>query len=156
MKLSQKTIMLCIAAFSMAQAQTNDSTDQTESPQAGDEFNTGSVGSERGRLGMQRTQTEAEIKAREEQQRLEAAALAARQEQWRLEQAERERAHAEAMQSQAASASGVEPESAPAGKSKDMSRTLEQLKSLGELKDDGYINEEEFQKIKQKIIDSQL
>lgn len=148
--------MVCMAAFSMAQAQTTESADQAQSPPAADEINTGSVGSERARLGMQRVQTEAEIKAREEQQRLEAAALAARQEQWRLEQVERERAHAEAMQSQAASAPVAEPQPAAAGKSKDMSRTLEQLRSLGELKDDGYISEEEFQKIKQKILDSQL
>ena len=156
MKPSLMTMMMCMAIFSMAQAQTADSANQSERPQAGDELSTGSVESERGRLGMQRAQTEAEIRAREEQQRLEEAKLRARQEQWRLEQAERERAQAEAMHSQATSAPSAEPRAAATGKSKDMSRTLGQLKSLGELKDDGYITEEEFQKIKQKILDSQL
>ncbi|MBT8066598.1 MAG: SHOCT domain-containing protein [Gammaproteobacteria bacterium] len=105
---------------------------------------------------MQRIQTEAEIKAREEQQRLEQAKLKARQEQWRLEQAERERAQAEAMQSPAAIVTSTQPSPTAKAESKDMSQTLEQLRTLGELKDDGYITEEEFQKIKQRILDSQL
>ena len=37
----------------------------------------------------------------------------------------------------------------------DMYRMLEQLKLLGELKDDGYISEEEFRRIKQRILDDQ-
>ena len=43
-----------------------------------------------------------------------------------------------------------------AGSRKDMSRTLEQLRSLGELKDAGYVTEDEFERIKQNILDSQL
>ncbi len=140
MKPSLKALMMCIAAFSVVQAQTTDSADRAEQSQTSDESKVRSVESERGRLGMQRTQTETEIRAREEQRRLEEA----------------QRAQAEAMKSEQASAPGAEPGPTAAGKSRDMSRTLEQLRSLGELKDDGYITEEEFQKIKQKILDSQI
>ena len=140
-----------MAAFSLAQAPIADSAAQT-----GDATSTQSVESERSRLGMQRIQTEAEIKAREEQQRLEEEQRKARQEQWRLEQAERERAQAEAMQSQAAIVPSTQPPPTAKAESKDMSKTLEQLRTLGELKDDGYITDEEFQKIKQRILDSQL
>ena len=145
-----------MAAFALAQAPLADSAAQTESSQASDAANAQSVESERSRLGMQRIQTEAEIKAREEQQRLEQERLKARQEQWRLEQAERERAQAEAMQSRAAIVPSTQPSPTAKAESKDMSQTLEQLRTLGELKDDGYITEEEFQKIKQRILDSQL
>ncbi|MDH3305084.1 MAG: SHOCT domain-containing protein [Gammaproteobacteria bacterium] len=37
-----------------------------------------------------------------------------------------------------------------------MSRTPEQLRSLGELKDAGYVTEDEFERIRQKILNSQL
>ena len=142
MKFSLKTLMICMAAFSLAQAQTAGIADQTNQSQTTDEPNARSVESERGRLGMQRIQTETEIRAREEQRRLEEA------------ERERQQAQEEAMKSQEASAP-AEPGPNDTGKSRDMSRTLEQLRSLGQLKDDGYITEDEFQKIKKKILDSQ-
>jgi hypothetical protein len=37
----------------------------------------------------------------------------------------------------------------------DLSRTLEQLRTLGELRDAGYVTAEEFERIKRKILDSQ-
>jgi len=60
------------------------------------------------------------------------------------------------MKSEEVSAPRSELKPTDAGSSRDMSRTLEQLRSLGELKDDGYITEEEFRKIKQKILDSRI
>ena len=153
---SAKTMMIGLAALALAQAPIADSATQTESSQATDAANIQSVESERSRLGMQRIQTEAEIKAREEQQRLEEEQRKARQEQWRLEQVERERAQAEAMQSQAAIVPSTPSAPTATAESKDMSQTLEQLRTLGELKDDGYITDEEFKKIKQRILDSQL
>lgn len=142
MKFSLKTLMFCMAAFSLAQAQTAGVADQTNQSQANDETNARSVESERGRLGMQRIQTETEVRAREEQRRLEEA------------ERERQRAQEEAMKSQEASTPNAEPGPNDTGKSRDMSRTLEQLRSLGQLKDDGYITEDEFQMIKKKILDS--
>lgn len=169
MKLGLVTLFICLTALSIAQAQTEDTTDRS---QTNDEANARSVESERERLGMQRIQTETEIRAREEQRQLAEAErerlgmqriqaeteLRAREEQQRLEVAERERQQAqqEAMSSQPVNATGASSEPTDAGKRKDMSRTLEQLRSLGQLKDDGYLTEEEFQRIKQRILDSQI
>ena len=105
MKFILRTLMIYVAGLSIALAQTTDIADQAENATV----------SERERLGNQRIQIEAEMRAREEQRRIEEA-----------------------------------------GSRVDMTRTLEQLRLLGELKDDGYITEEEFRKIKQKILDSRL
>lgn len=136
------TMMICAALLSILQVQTAFSAEQSEGSQASGEAK--SVESERGRLAMQRIQTETEIRAREEQQRLEE------------EQRQLQRAQEEAARRQQVAVAESRPQSADPVKTRDMSRTLEQLRSLGELKDDGYITEEEFQKIKQKILDSQL
>lgn len=133
MKFGLKTLVIYMAALSVALAQTNDIADETEQSQAYDEQKARSVESERGRLANQRIQAETEIRAREEQQRLEEA------------ERERLRTQEEAIKSKEA----IAPSS-------DISRTLKQLRSLGELKDDGYITEEEFRRIKQKILDSQI
>ena len=100
-----RTLMIYGAGLSIALAQTTGIADQAENATV----------SERERLGNQRIQIEAEMRAREEQRRIEEA-----------------------------------------GSRVDMTRTLEQLRMLGELKDDGYITEDEFRKIKQKILDSRL
>ena len=105
MKFILRTLMIYVAGLSIALAQTTDIADQAENATV----------SERERLGNQRIQIEAEMRAREEQRRIEEA-----------------------------------------GSRVDMTRTLEQLRLLGELKDDGYVTEEEFRKIKQKILDSRL
>ena len=144
MKFGLKTLVLYMAALSVALAQTNDIADGTEQSQTYDEQKARSLESERGRLANQRIQAETEIRAREEQRRLEEA------EQARL------RAQEEAIKSEAAIAPSSDFQSAEAASSTDMSRVLKQLRSLGELKDDGYITEEEFRTIKQKILDSQI
>lgn len=133
MKFGLKTLVIYMAALSVALAQTNDIADETEQSQAYDEQKARSVESERGRLANQRIQAETEIRAREDQQRLEEA------------ERDRLRTQEEAIKSKEA----IAPSS-------DISRTLKQLRSLGELKDDGYITEEEFRRIKQKILDSQI
>jgi len=144
MKLGLSTLIIYMAALSMALAQTTDNADGTERSQQYDEPKTRSVESERERLAQQRIQTEAEIRAREEQRRLEEA------------EQERLRAQEEAIRSKVAVAPGSESRPTETSGNNDISRTLEQLRSLGELKDDGYITEEEFRKIKQKILDSQI
>jgi len=143
MRLYLKTLIIYMAAHSLALAQVADVADETERSQAKDEQNAESLYSERARLGNQRIQTEADVKAREEQRR--------------LEEAERERLRAQEAARRSEEAIGQSSVVRPveAGSSADMSRTLEQLRALGELKDDGYITEEEFSKIKQKILDSQ-
>jgi hypothetical protein len=129
MKIILRTLMIYVAGLSMALAQTTGVEDSTVS--------------ERERLGNQRIQIEAEMRAREEERRLEEA------EQARL------RAEEAALRS-AAAAPVATPGASKADNSVDMSRTLEQLRMLGELKDDGYITAEEFGRIKKKILDSRL
>ena len=136
--------MIYMAAISMALAQTTGTADRSEASQTSEEQKVHSVESERARLGQQRIQLEAELRAREEQQRLE------EEEQRRL------LAQEEAARGEEAIAPTSESRPAETGTSTDMSKTLQQLRSLGELKDDGYITEEEFQRIKQKILDSQI
>lgn len=144
MKLGLRTLVIFMVAISMAMAQTSDMADATERSQTYDEQRAGSLESERARLGNQRIQTELEIRAREEQRRLEEA------------EQEKRRAQDEAAKSDEAIAPSSESVPTEAGDSIDMSRTLKQLRSLGELKDDGYITEDEFRRIKQKILDSRL
>ena len=134
MKFILRTLMIYVAGLSIALAQTTGIADQAENAAA----------SERERLGNQRIQIEAEMRAREEQRRLEEA-----------EQA-RVRAEQAAARSEMAAAQNAKPDAAEVAGSNDMYRTLEQLRLLGELKDDGYITEEEFGRIKQKILDSRL
>ena len=135
MKFILRTIMIYVAALSIALAQTTDIADGVENATV----------SERERLGNQRIQIEAEMRAREEQRRLEEA-----------EQARLRAAEAAKRSEVAGIAPGSTPGATAAGSRVDMSRTLEQLRMLGELKDDGYVTEEEFRKIKQKILDSRL
>ena len=135
MKFIPRTLMIYVAGLSIALAQTTGIADQAENATV----------SERERLGNQRIQIEAEMRAREEQRRLEEA-----------EQARLRSAEAAQRSEIAATTPGAMPGATAAESRVDMSRTLEQLRMLGELKDDGYITEDEFRKIKQKILDSRL
>lgn len=144
MKSGLKMLMILMVVPSMALAQTSDVAERTEGSQAYDEDRVGSLESERERLGNQRIRTEVELRAREEQRRLAAA------------EQEKLREQDKGTESDAAIAPSSGSPPAEADSSKDMSRTLEQLRSLGELKDAGYITEDEFERIKQKILDSQL
>lgn len=95
---------------------------------------------ERARLANERIQAEAERRAREEQELQSRAAASA---------------------APAQSAQGVPaPSQAPAGPARpstDADRTergLEQLRELARMKDAGYLTDAEFQRVKQKILDS--
>jgi uncharacterized membrane protein len=144
MRAGLKTLIIFMVAHSIALAQTSDMADATERSRTDEEHKARALESERARLGNQRIQTEVEIRAREEQRRLAAA------------EQERRRAEDEATRKALPVAASSAPVPKEAGDSDDMSRTLQQLRSLGELKDDGYITEDEFRRIKQKILDSRL
>lgn len=101
------------------------------------------MAAERAKLANQRIRVEADQKAREEEERQRAAA-------------EQALPQGEAVQSQQEPRS--DPATLPAAPATadrtDMYRVLEQLRELGELRDAGYVTEEEFQELKQAIIGS--
>jgi hypothetical protein len=120
-----------------------------------------SIAAQRSQLANQRIQLEAERRAREQEERLQQAE-------------ELERVQREAARPDAAQASEPGPQSTLAGQGQaadnsvsgaipsgnetatgnaDLSRMLEQLRTLGELRDAGYVTEEEFDRIKQRILD---
>lgn len=122
---------------------------------------------QRARIANQRIQAEAarqaeeEEKRQEELERVEAEQARVRAEQERL--ASRQ-ATAEAQQEKERLAR-LEPavvESAPRAPAvtpvpptrAEMNKALEQLRTLGELRDAGYVTEDEFERIKKKIIDA--
>jgi len=141
MKIMLKILLIYVVALSMTLAQTTNSSDAAEN----------ATMSERARLGNQRIQIEADRRAREEQQRLE-------QEEARLraEEQAKLRAQQAISRSEMAAAQSSKPGATELTSNNDMSRILEQLRLLGELKDDGYVSDEEFRKIKQRILDDQL
>ena len=165
MKLIPKTLIIYLVAIPLALAQTSDSGAGTESY----------PGSERARLGNERIQAEIELRAREEQRRLEEEAQA----RLRAEEAAARSAMAAnqtprpemaasgetaatqnprpemAASRELGASQNPKPEPTEAADSDDIYRTLEQLRILGELKDDGYISDEEFQRIKRRILDDQ-
>ena len=111
---------------------------------------------ERARIADQRIQAEADRQARLKQQAAEAEA--------RL-QAEAEAARArEAQDRVAAAAPPPAPTRPPADRpllpmpeeQARMDKALEQIRSLGELRDAGYVTDEEFELIKRRILDDRL
>ena len=122
------------------------------------------IASERARVANERIRIEAERIAQEEERRAEAAAEAARLTALEEEQA---RVPAEvAQQGLVRPESDVIPatvetsETAPRYDGETsrlgMSRMLENLNVLGQLRDSGYITEAEFERIKQRILDGEL
>ena len=110
------------------------------------------VAAERARLANQRIQVEEERRAREEAERLERAKAEA-QAQARAG-AERETQRETSPKTDESSAEDDVSE-APVGRI-EMSRALEQLRELGALRDAGYLTEEEFERLKKKILDGAL
>lgn len=111
---------------------------------------------ERARIANQRIQAEADRRAEEEEQRRQAEAQLA---------AERAAAEARAEQLQArqvvradppVTTTRQEPPRPPADSSAEMTRALQQLQTLGELRDAGYVTDEEFARIKNRILDDQF
>ena len=113
---------------------------------------------ERANIANQRIQAEAERQAQLQRQAAEAEA--------RL-QAEAEAMRAREAQSRAAAVTAASPPS-PAQPPSDrpyvpspdeqarMEKALQQIRSLGELRDAGYVTDEEFEQIKRRILDDRL
>lgn len=100
------------------------------------------VAAERARLANDRIRAEEELRAKAEA----AAAENAQVEQAQVEDAQVEQTRKETDAIPASSAT-------PAADRIEMSRALEQLRELGALKDAGHLTDEEFQLLKQKILD---
>lgn len=141
MRLNPIFLLICMTSPSLVVAQTNDASDAQL------------MEAERQRLGNQRIQQDMEWRAREEeerrlaQERQQAARSrgSAQQENAGPQEAAPTMTESDALKSQ--------PAPPGAGSNNEMSRLLEQLRILGELKDAGYITEQEHKKIKQKILD---
>lgn len=151
MKSSLPILLISMIAASIAVAQTQDMSGRVERAQAYDEPDAQSMEAERQRLGNQRIQQEMERRAREEERRLE-----------------EERERGEPLQEPAGqplelpqgNAPAVTESTAPPPQSSrpdgdsGMSEALEQLRTLGELRDAGYISKQEHEELKQKVLDS--
>lgn len=122
---------------------------------------------ERARLANQRIEAEAARQAAEEAKRQEEIAqreaeYARRQVELAQLEARQATAVAEQEKQQLAQVDPPAVEAAPAGQTvavapasrADMNKVLEQLRTLGELKDAGYVTEDEFERIKRKIINA--
>ena len=99
------------------------------------------VAAERARLANDRIRAEEEQRARDEAEKVEQA---------QVEQAQVEQAQVEKP------AVPAESRTPPTADRIEMTRALEQLRELGALKDAGYLTDEEFQLLKQKILDGAL
>ena len=134
-------LILTIGATS-AIAQTDDNAAGAARSPTYEEQQASSIEAERQRLGNARIEQEMESRAREEERRLEEA------------QQEGLRAQEEVAASTDANAPNSKSE--PSGKhgNSNMSQILEQLQTLGELKDSGYVTDEEFRELKQEILNN--
>ena len=111
---------------------------------------------QRSQIANQRIQAEAELRAREEaERRRQAEAQARAQEELAAARAAEARTRSPAAAPQAA----PRPTPLPAARPADavvpdagMSKVLEQIRTLGELKDAGYVTEAEFERIKARIL----
>jgi len=110
-----------------------------------------SINAERARLGNQRIQQDMELRAREEEE----GRLAAEQQrgQQSQEPARDVLVVPEENSPAVAEATAALPQPSRPGGDSDMSKVLEQLRVVGELKDAGYITEQEHTALKQKILD---
>ena len=111
---------------------------------------------ERARLANQRIQLEMERRARaEEEQRKKAEEEAARQA--AAEQIQQDRAMQDPVSSiRPARQPAVVPQETSGDMRLGMPRSLEQIKMLGELKDAGYVTDDEFERIKKRLLDGEL
>lgn len=116
---------------------------------------------ERARLGNERIQLEAQRRAEEERRRRERESgesgtptQAADSSASRTDQGPPPRAAPAA--SETAAAPSAAPPPLPSADDDRISRTLEQLRELGELRDAGYVTDEEFERIKTRILDSRF
>lgn len=142
MKSSLAIVLIWTIGATSAIAQTDDSAAGATRSPSYEEQQASSIEAERQRLGNARIEQEMESRAREEERRLEEA-------------------QQESLRAQEAAAAGTESnapnlKSGPSGKhgNADMSQLLEELRTLGELKDSGYVTDEEFKELKQDILDN--
>ena len=131
MRISLAIIVLCMAGVAFA----------------ADEQDFESIGAERARIGNARIQQDMERRALEEERQL----AAAQPEDAAVSAAPPAVQEPRATAPQAASPPPAVPvPAAPANSN--MSETLELLQKLGELKDAGYVSEDEYNKLKQKVL----
>jgi cell division protein FtsN len=109
------------------------------------------VAAERARLANDRIRAAEEQRIRDEAEQVEQAQV----EQAQVERAQVERAQVERAQVEKPADSSAS-ETPPAADRIEMSRALEQLRELGALKDAGYLTDEEFQLLKEKILEGTL
>ncbi|MDJ0758193.1 MAG: SHOCT domain-containing protein [Woeseiaceae bacterium] len=125
------------------------------------------MAAERARIANQRIQVEAARIAEEEKRRAQAEAEeAAARERYEERLVQRAEANArtpveeqpviEPIPLGPASSPAPVPAPVSASNQPGLSRILEQIKTLGELRDAGYVTDEEFQRIKSKILDGEL
>ncbi len=141
MKSSLALMLICAAATMPAIAQTGDNEAGIDRSPNYDEQQAQALEVERQRLGRERIQLDMELRAREEERRLKEAQ-------------EKAQGAEEAGDRKEAIAAKSEPNASGKSSSSDMSQILEQLRTLGELKDSGYITDEEFKKLKQEILNN--
>ncbi len=133
-----KIALTCLAALTLA---------LVHQPAAAQDPSTAAA--ERARLANQRIEAEARRRVEEEQARQQEASL----------ETPAPAASIAASQAPAVAGTATRPATSPAPGAADraeLSLVLQQLKALGELKDAGYVDEEEFERIKQRIIDGGL
>ena len=110
---------------------------------------------ERARLANQRIQAELERQAREEALRREAEARALKEQQAAL-RASGGGAPPGTGDMPSMTMSGADSGQGTATRGAALDRVLEQLRTLGELKDSGYVTEEEFERIKRRIMEGEF
>jgi hypothetical protein len=117
---------------------------------------TDDAAAERARLANQRIHAEMERRQREEKQRIEEVARRASMQAEAAVPSEMQPAGQEEQPGSVDSVVIPKTASARPVATTDISKALEQLRVLGELRDAGYVTDEEFARIKRKILDSEF
>ena len=138
MKLSASILLICLLWSPLVVAQASD------------------AAADRARIANQRIQAEANRRAEEEVRRRQAEAQLAAERDAAEARSEKLKAQQVVREDPPVTTIRREPPRPPAGSTADTSRALQQLRTLGELKDAGYLTEEEFARIKSRILDSQF
>lgn len=134
MKISALILLLCLLSPAPVVAQSND------------------AAAERARIANERIQAEADRRAEQEERRRQAEAQRAAAE----APTELPQARQVVREDPPVATTRQEPPRPPAGNAADRSLALEQLRTLGELKDAGYLTDEEFMRIKKRILEARF
>lgn len=105
------------------------------------------IATSRAEIANQRIEAEVEMRRRAENAAAQAEA------ETRVESSGADASEASSLASKTAATSG---ENGPARSRADLSLTLQQIRTLGELRDAGYVTDDEFQRIKERILESAL